>query len=493
MALTYKGDMAYLPQEIFQMIIQHLEPVDLVRCRRVSSSWYRAFTNPVSLAQVLKVTFPLAKEVRELVGQIKGPIPYDTIYNDPPEKWRLIFDRVTERYYRLTNGIPRSVQTIDFQDTRTAPGEDGYFSVPHWNSHSSHPGSFIDMLFEPVFWTYNEGLVVYPDERGRCLMLLDVETEEQFMVPFVTIDKVIRRMRLHDRLLVIEWAESETFHWLNDQDSVHRHFATSFEVNAVGRGWDIVFRNEWKIMFLGHPLGERDRFFSCHSRSHYAIYTWQPNRSLYTADEDAPIESLSIWDISAASGYRPSQDPTGRPKDNGPRQVASFAFRDLEFYSVRQRGLPAIMRMDIDSDSNSISITEVRDNAHMDFNVLEYAPWTRIITIPFIGQGPAWQREVQTRMEIAPWTVTKPWPCYCAICESIDEKAQVSFCISYASSKVQAGFDKTLLLLTIHTPHGIRTLPQEFSQQLSYTGKICGDERFVIGENDLNQLVVMKF
>jgi hypothetical protein len=501
MALTDKGDMAYLPQEIFQMIIQHLQPVDLVRCRRVSSAWYRAFTNPVSLVQVLKDNFPRAKEARELFGQIKGPIPYDSLYTDLSNKWRAVFDIITERYYRLEHGIPRSIQRFNLQ--REIVGSDyQFFSVRPWDNHSSHSGDRIDMLFEHAFWTYEEGLVVYPDQRERCLVLLDVETEEKFMVPFVTTDKVIRRIRLHDRLLVIEWAESEAFHWLNDRDSVHRHFATSFEVNAFGRGWDIILRNEWKIMFLGHPLGERDRFYSCHSRNHYAIYIWQPNRSLYTADEDAPIESLSIWDISAASEYRPSQNPTGRSIDSGPRQVASFAFRELDFYSVRQRGFPAIMRMDLDSGSNSISITEVRDTGRMDFNILEHAPWVRTVTIPFIGQGPSLQREVTTWyppyrgnccMEIAPWTVTWPWACYWAICESTDEKAGVSFCISYLSSKTQASYEKDPLMVTIHTPQAIKTLSPELSRDISFKGKICGDERFVIGENDLNQLVIMKF
>ncbi|QGA20631.1 hypothetical protein EYB26_008337 [Talaromyces marneffei] len=501
MALTDKGDMAYLPQEIFQMIIQHLQPVDLVRCRGVSSAWYRAFTNPVNLAQVLKDKFSRAKEVRELFSQTKGPTPYESLYTEFSNKWRAIFDIVTERYYRLEHGIPRSIQRFDLQ-RETLRGGYQFFGVRPWDHHSSHSGHRIDMLFSHAFWTYEDCLVVYPDKHEQSLILLDVETEEQFMVPFVLTDKVIRRLRLHDRLLVIEWVESEPFHWLNDRDRVHRHYATSFEVNAVGRGWDIVLRNELKIMFLGHPLGDRDRFYSCHTRNHYAIYVWQPNRSLYTADEDAPIESLSIYDISTASEYKSSQDPTGRSIDSGPRQVASFAFRELQFYSVRQRGFPAIMRMDLDSQSNSISITEVRDTGRVDFNVLEHSPCVQVVTIPFIGQGPALQRKVTTyyppyrgncSMEIAPWTVTRPWACYWAICESTDEEAHVSFCLSYFSSKAQVGFEIDPLMLTIHTPQSIKTLSIELSKNVAFKGKICGDERFVVGENDSNQLVIMKF
>lgn len=504
-----KGDMAYLPQEIFQMIIMHLEPVDLVRCRRVSPAWYRAFTNPVNLMQLLKQSYPSAREVRRYFQQPEIPVSNGEIEGRTWETWRSIFDTVTERYYRLDHGMPRSMQKFDLctdEDAGNVREKYQYFSVPSWDNHSSHSGNRIDMLFEHAFWTYEDGLVVFPDRHEQCLMLLDLSTEEKFMIPFVTTDKVLRRLRLNDRLLVIEWAECEAFHWLNDRDRVHRHYATSFEVNEAGRGWDIMLRNEWKIMFLGHPLGERDRFYSTHSRTHYAIYVWQPNRSLYTAEEDAPIESLSIWDISEPSRYRPSQDPTGQLKDTmgdtDPFIVARFAFRELDFHSVRQRGSPAIVRMDIDSSSNSISITEVRDAGRVDYNTLEYAPKAQVITIPFIGQGPSWHREVQVlyppyrgncSMELSPWTVTSPWPCYWAICESTDAEAHVSFCISYLSSMTQAGYQVDPLMVTIHTPQAIVTLRHELAKELSYKGKICGDERFVVGENSENQLVVLNF
>ncbi len=48
-----------------------------------------------------------------------------------------------------------------------------------------------------------------------------------------------------------------------------------------------------------------------HTATHYAVYFWQPNRSLY---QDDPIEQLAVWDISSPSPYRPSEDPTGDPR-----------------------------------------------------------------------------------------------------------------------------------------------------------------------------------
>ena len=48
-------------------------------------------------------------------------------------------------------------------------------------------------------------------------------------------------------------------------------------------------------------------------------------------------------------------------------------------------------------------------------------------------------------------------------------------------------------MVTIHTPHAIKTLVPDLSREISSKGKICGDERFIIGENDNDQLVILKF
>jgi len=96
-------------------------------------------------------------------------------------------------------------------------------------------------------------------------------------------------------------------------------------------------------------------------------------------------------------------------------------------------------------------------------------------------------------MEVSPWTVTSPWPCYWAICESTDEKARVSFCLSYLSSQIQTGYQVDPLMVTVHTPQAIRTLSHDLAKEISYKGKVCGDERFVVGENSENQLVLLKF
>lgn len=326
------------------------------------------------------------------------------------------------------------------------------------------------------------------------------------MVPFLIFGKVIRRVRLQRRLLVVEWAEPKAFHWLNDSDGVHRHFASSFEVIRNDNGWSIVPRNEWKIMFLGHPLSERDRFYSSHSNTHYIIYIWQPNRSLYTADEDAPIESLSVWDISKPSSYRPSMDPTGRLRKNGqdqsPSIVARFGFRELGFYSVRQRGFPGIVRLEITDDAQYVEITENICTGPVDRLVgpAEWIPEVHTTSIPLFTDGPCQKRI--SELSFPPYrggsslstsalsfaASGAPW--YSVISEVADEQAYVGYCLSLSSRSWP--FDLRMFL-TIKTRSSQITLKHEDIFELTGKGMIYGNENFLVGESNSHELVVYRF
>jgi hypothetical protein len=514
-------DIAFLPDELFHIILNYLDPVDVVRCRRVSRFWRAAFGNPRSLIPLLRRGFPRAREVRKLVqdGAFDDP---DVVSEKSIRFWRKTFDQVTARYYHLARGKPRSIQKFKLCDEFERESRQ-FFQVVPWDYHSSHFPEWAEPMYNQAFWTYEDGLAVFPSQEDRSLVLLDLESSETFMVPFILTDKIIRRLRLRERVLVVEWAEPEAFHWLNDSDGVHRHFATSFDLRKVGRrGWDITFRNEWKTMFLGHPLGERDRYFSAHNKNYYTMYTWQPNRSLYTADEDAPIEALSVWDISKPSCYRPSLDPTGRVRDTigeddvGPSIVARFGFRDLGYYSVRQRGSPAIMRLDINSEAKTVDITEVTYTGsspvgrRVYFNPLEWSCRVQTTSIPFLGYGPCWRRDVgvvfppyrgNSCMDIPPLSMTDHnYPWYLGVYEATDEHAQVSFCLRYCHNKslptaeeAERQFPLRLAPLTIRTPYSTTTLSELATAQLSAKGKICGDERFVLGENSSRELVVYRF
>ncbi|KAJ5977677.1 hypothetical protein N7501_001019 [Penicillium viridicatum] len=382
-----------LPGELFWMILAYFEPIELVRFRLVSRAWNEAFSNPAILLPLLKKHFPWTEEVKSLGLETSS---------EDQDQGRRLFDQVVSRYDHLKRGKPRSIQKYRLCDEEFgSAGDREWYPVRPWESHASHIRLLIDRPFSEALWTFEDGLLVYPSADHQFLVLMDLETDRQFMVPFIIRGKVVRRVRLQKSLLVIEWAEPEAFHWLNDSDGVHRHFASSFDVTRTkDQGWNVVPRNEWKIMFLGHPLSERDRFFSSHTNTHYVIYIWQPNRSLYTADEDAPIESLFVWDISKPSSYRPSLDPTGRLRvnspDNSPSIVARFGFRDLEFFDIRQRGCPSIQRLEITDDAQSVEITE---NVYIrrEHQPPEPSGTPQPITtsIPLVGNGPHWRRDFE--------------------------------------------------------------------------------------------------
>lgn len=495
---------SFLPRDIFWIILRYLDPRDIVCCRRVCRSWNEAFGDPDNLVPLLKELFPRAKEVRALLDN--AALDDEDMEIEETSFWRKLFDQVASRYHHLARGKFRSVQKYRLCDDFGISGEREFFQVQPWENHASHLMQRVDCCFSEPFWTYEDGLLVYPSADHRCFVLVDLDEDRRFMVPFIITGKVIRRIRLQKRLFVVEWAEPKAFHWLNDSDGVHRHFASSFEVTRSSTGWTIAPRNEWKIMFLGHPLSERDRFYSSHTNTHYAIYIWQPNRSLYTADEDAPIESLFVWDISKPSSYRPSLDPTGRLKDceedQGPSIVARFGFRELGFYSVRQRGFPGIVRLTVTDDAEYVEITENHCTGPVDRLVgpAEWISEVHTTSIPLFTFGPCWRRPSElafpayrgnTSLESSPLSfVGSGMPWYSVISEVTDEQSQVGYCLSL--SPTSWPFDLAMFL-TIQTPLSRIALRYKDIFELGGKGKIYGNENYVIGESDTRTLVVYRF
>ncbi|KAJ5278604.1 hypothetical protein N7478_003976 [Penicillium angulare] len=493
-------DLAFLPRDIFWLIACYLAPRDLVCCRRVSQPWREAFGNPAILVPLMKKHFPWTQEVKDLRAS-------STELDD--HHIRHLFDQVTARYFYLERGKPRSIQKHRLCDDFGGAGDREWFQVQPWESHASHVRQFVDRQFSEALWTHDEGLLVYPSADHQCLVLMDMSNDRHFMVPLIIRGKVIRRVRLQMRLLVVEWAETKAFHWLNDSDGVHRHFASSFDVTPNSdAGWTVAPRNEWKIMFLGHPLSERDRFFSAHTDTYYVIYIWQPNRSLYTADDDAPIESLFVWDISKSSSYRPSLDPMGRQTgpdvDESPSIVTRFGFRDLEFFGVRQRGCPSIQQLEVTDDGQAVVITE-NLNTWLTTSDPLGLPMTIRTTIPLQGHGPHWREE--SNLILAPYRgncnlqasplsamalFVECW--YGIIAQVTDPKAGLSFCLHFDPVQwAENGRDsehKQPIKFSIQTMDS-----QTTTDNLDFTGrgKINGCEHYVVGENRNRELVIYRF
>lgn len=511
-APSHNNDPAFLPRDLFWILVGYLAPADLVRCRRVSRAWNEAFGNPDILFPLLKSHFSWTREAKGLQSgscNIKGC------------NFRQLFDQVASRYHYLQRGEPRSVQKYRLCDDFGSSGEREWFQIQPWEWHSSQIDESLDYTFSEAMWTHEEGLLVYPSADHQCLVLMDLSNDRHFMVPFIIRGKVVRRVRLQKRLLVVEWAEPKAFHWLNESEGVHRHFASSFDVTKTADGgWSIAPRNEWKIMFLGHPLSERDRFYSSHNNTRYVIYLWQPNRSLYTADEDAPIESMIVWDISKPSLYRPSIDPTrsqtGPEVDQAPSIVARFGFQDLDSFWIRQRGMPSLQRLNLTDDGQAIEFTQtdaVDGWTHL-------YPGARTTVIPFEGNGPFGRRRESLSffpayrghlvseplpIELGDDFYTNSW--YWIISMAADDDMVVSFHLHLDPNYSNDSTKLHTINLSIETSEppvvddfgnhllrgNTKTRVTRDGLDFEGRGKICGCDRYLLGENCNRELVIYRF
>ncbi|KAK4236906.1 hypothetical protein C8A03DRAFT_35178 [Achaetomium macrosporum] len=427
-------DIAELPQDLFLLVISYLSPRTCVRCRAVSRRWHAAFTSELVSQLLLRWNFPRCREIRlgaaaaASIPLLSATLPRNVKAElvdvaQHQRDWSLTFAEVARRYFHLGQAQPRVVEKLE---TAVKSEENGsgvsFWGVAPWNRFlrlNNQTSSF--HYPDPVWWySQEDGVLVYPAavdtghavpsssyDDGHVYHIVDLSTGQRVPVPFDVRSKHIRRVRLAQGVLIFEWAEELPYHQLNTREVVHRHFVTAFDAIrkpsgvASGQRWTIEFRSEWKLHFLGLPLNFSDRFFSAHTATHYAVYFWQPNRSLY---QDDPIEQLAVWDISSPSPYRPSQDPRGqeRPIQSstltlptglwsghnnnpevgrlnapegsgsdsegprkaslvtataGPQVIRRMAWRELDFYGLRQRATPQLRCLALD-DRNLYVIEE---------------------------------------------------------------------------------------------------------------------------------------
>lgn len=402
-----------LPTDLFLMVTSALSSFDVLKCRYVSKSWHREFTDDSLLREVLIREHLYAHEVRLLVAA-------DFINPRPrADTMREIFDRVVMRYRALKTGRPFQVSKKKTVTLMPLPGQipeyarerldtQPYhpFKVPEWHryfqppSAELHAGIPVD-LPEPG-WTYDSGLLVYADAGIGAYVVFDIGADSTSIVPFDTNYRVVRRVRLKERVLVIEWAEAKPYHQINSIEHVHRHFVSAFDMVPVLQEfpwlprWNAILRFEWRLHYLGFPLLGNDIWLSSHSATHFAAYIWQRNRSAW--GEDEPIESLAVWDISRGSNYRPLAEPMDKSqKIEGPQLVKHLSFPDLDFLTLRQRDTPVLRRIEVEGDS-CIYFYEEGSLHECGFNVADQRwiqppvkYWERVTGLPLVGLGPSWE------------------------------------------------------------------------------------------------------
>lgn len=381
-------DITDLPRDVFLLVVAHLSARTAVLCRRVSKHWHAVFTGQDLSLQLLKWHFPRCREMRTAYAASDGNIPGsgrggngvagvvreadhlpgpalggagdddDDDDDDQAPSWTLVFATVARRYHHLGSAAPRSIEKIRLGTS--GPHQDRFYGVATWDRHLRLDDKTAPFHHPDPSWCYgDDGVLVYhahPGDAGEDVAaarihvypwrLLDLESGEAQEVPFPhDDDRVVRRVRLVDGVLAFEWCESTAYHQLNDREECHRHYVTVLDVVRIATRlypatnnttytnsgtWEITPRAEFKFHLLGLHINAHDRFLSAHTRTHYAVYVWQSNRSPW--GEDEPIESAIVWDITRSP----------------PRIIRRMAWAALAFYGIRQGRTPRLRCLGLD-------------------------------------------------------------------------------------------------------------------------------------------------
>ncbi|KAI6087843.1 hypothetical protein F4821DRAFT_235345 [Hypoxylon rubiginosum] len=535
-------DIADLPNDLFLLVTSYLSPQDCILCRRVSRAWLEAFGSADASWNFMRWHFARSREMRAAAEEL----------GEKPD-WPRIFAKVARRYYYLRAARPRLVEKIDVVQEAMTDNNKAFRAVSPWRRWLQWNENVATFQHRDPTWCYDGGLLVYQEAVSERYVAYDLETRHRFSVPFDGADKTVRRLRLTCGVLVVEWCEREPYHQLNDGVPVHRHFATAFDVRrrkiessaSTEFTWDITFKSEWKIHFLGLPLNSHDRFFSTHTATHYALYLWQPNRSPW--GEEDPLEQLTVWDIATPSPYRLSLDPTGvakpGPGEAGPNVVNRFTWRDLEFLGLRQRHTPSLREILLDEQNVYVHEEEHRWLAgqHSSLSPPRHHQ-VRCTGVPFVGAGPRWFDECCADGDVhmsfcpragslarvsggnTPTTTTWPGraPCwrheefpYLTVSDAVDADAGVRV-VARQCFMVEALSSFVLPKISVEEKKGLENADGEKEEgddedeldeqlqtevrfaddmwwELLAKGRIAGDERWVVGEDRDGRVTIVRF
>ncbi|KAI0437816.1 hypothetical protein F4803DRAFT_537174 [Xylaria telfairii] len=509
-----------LPHDIFILIISYLSPTECILCRRVSQSWNAAFRSYDVSWNLMRWHFPRAREMRIPVAA--------------PD-WVHIFPKVARRYFYLRSARPRLIKKIDI--TPLARDDALFREVEPWSRWLRFNDNMAIFQHRDLNWCLEDELLIYRESPERYVAY-DLETSRRFVVPFNGTDKTVRRVRLAQSILLIEWCERKPCCQLDDGEDIHWHFATAFNVQRSAESgssgklgsWEIRFRSEWKMHILGLPINRHARFFSAHTSTHYALYLWQNNSS--HSIEEEPREQLTVWEIGNTSLYRPADGPASAKMENAsqsqPRVIQLFTGQALNFFGIRQQNVPVLREVLLDEAN-----VYVHEEEH---------PWlagqhsalppprhhhVRSTGIPLSGVGPRWFDECCADGDIhlsfcpragsvaelnngnhanASDHFDEKWagwaPCwrheefpYLTISDVVDERAGVRvaarqcFMIEALSSSVPPTIS---LRAELDEAHEVR-FADDMWKQLLGKGKIFGDERWVVGEDSIGNITVAYF
>lgn len=223
-----KMDITAFPNDIFLIIIAHLTPKDLILCLSVNKRFFAAFKASELNRHVLVQHYPRTRELR---------------YLDESVDWAQIFAKVAGRYHHLRAGTPQSISKLALGRSLVVPQWARYYPISPWQRHLQFEEKTAPFHYPDTLWTYEDGILIFPSAKLQTYVLYDVEAATFTDMGFESEGKVVRRIRLCERVLVVEWCEQDAYHQLNENEMVFRHFATSYDINRNSGGqWSVVFR-----------------------------------------------------------------------------------------------------------------------------------------------------------------------------------------------------------------------------------------------------------
>ena len=118
------------------------------------------------------------------------------------------------------------------------------YPIAPWQRHLRFQGKNAPFHFPDTLWAYDEGLLIFPSTKLKQYALYDLELGTISKIDIDSNTKVVRRISLKGKVLVVEWSEQQSYHQLNENETVHRHFAAAYEItwNGSSKTWNLVCR-----------------------------------------------------------------------------------------------------------------------------------------------------------------------------------------------------------------------------------------------------------
>ncbi|KAM5355825.1 hypothetical protein ACJ41O_002471 [Fusarium nematophilum] len=545
-----------LPYPIFLDIFSLLSPVDVARCRRVSQDLHRALTGQALCASLVLQHFPRAREARILRGWIAGDETPEGEGDDlESTDWAVVFARLTRRYWHLGRARPRTVDKVStakgleaFHGVRPwdrflrSDGDTARFhhSEPLW-AFSPADGLLI----------YPDPESTLQGGPPRFLAR-DLETEEHCLVPFQLSTGSILRVHVNHHVLLFTLllpSENGKCVFIEAFDVVRHRPATLLprrnpvSYNKPERPWTFRSRGRFPLRGINQPFSPHDRVFCAHNSTHAALYTWITTTTTTTTNEPEPeldshptVEQLSVWNIDASP--------------DGPVLEHSFANDDLGRLGLCQKHTPRLRNLELDSvtrdpqtrslcghvyvledDHPSLAGPQSSDRPPIGYQV-------RTVGIPLSGNGPIWQHGCDGRLptfgRLSPFSrrtlvrigqdaappcasSSRPgdaaathrqcwrhdmWP-FITVSQAHDAAAGVRIRASQL-------FKQRSVTVTIQPDQRVQgwataapgqgqsrwksaIFQENIRDELMAKGHICGDERWVVGEDLEGDITILRF